>query len=335
MLKKVERLFRCPFKLIPIVVFGILLTATMNIVIATINYNEINERSEAIKIENREAIWHEIESSIIDSYNANRLVTGQLALKIENGIIREYDDMEVLRGELESGNLGNRFHTVVTSTVKQSDPKPTVKPYLTLVGTRDNLIIAATNNENKFMRQIDTESLLSWKSLIALTPNKDMTKNAYDMIFANGPQIIFTQTSDRHVKGDIYTDIHLDTLRKVYETQGLSGLYDFSILTPGFITESGDIFGTADRYYLSRNHNHKMIVVQVISLESILKDHVDEFALVIENNTMEEKSVERYMIHQLITTATITLMLFIISLVLIGIHNAEMDRKRRAEGVDS
>lgn len=329
MLRRARGLLNFPLKLIPIAVFGILLTAAVNIVIAHINYTSGQEELQTTIEDNKEEIWEEISDVIKNSYYSSRQATKIMTLNIENSILHEYPNLDLLESQFDNGKYSAKFYNILKKNIERDDVQNNLVPipYFTIVGKTDSVLVTFSNSDMGEISKINTTSVFTWDNFADLTPNPNLTKKAFEKIFNKSQDVIFTQTlpfGDNYK----YTDyVGMSTLREIYEEKGIMGLRHFSILSPAYITETGDIFGNEDQYYLAKNDNHKLVAIQVISLKTILNNHKEYIDIKIKNNSIEEEYIEKRILHGLITTILISLLLFIISWILIGIHNAESERK--------
>lgn len=93
--------------------------------------------------------------------------------------------------------------------------------------------------------------------------------------------------NDDHIK---VSDVNRNTLKQVFDAEGLAGLQNYEFMTPVYITDTGDIFGTKDIVGGIPQENHKFVIVQTFNLydQIIRNDH--EYA----DNDYEDSIIERY-----------------------------------------
>lgn len=93
--------------------------------------------------------------------------------------------------------------------------------------------------------------------------------------------------NDDHIK---VSDVNRNTLKQVFDAEGLAGLQNYEFMTPVYITDTGDIFGTKDIIGGIPQENHKFVIVQTFNLydQIIRNDH--EYA----DNDYEDSIIERY-----------------------------------------
>lgn len=93
--------------------------------------------------------------------------------------------------------------------------------------------------------------------------------------------------NDDHIK---VSDVNRNTLKQVFDAEGLAGLQNYEFMTPVYITDTGDIFGTKDVVGGIPQENHKFVIVQTFNLydQIIRNDH--EYA----DNDYEDSIIERY-----------------------------------------
>lgn len=325
---KFKGFFKLPLRLIPIAVFCIMSTAAINILIANVSYTTVKNSLEETASIHRQEIWNEIEDVIETGYYTSKLNSKIIALNLENSIVKQYDNLDDLKSQFETENFSEKFHQILQANLLRDDVsnRLVADRYLTIIGTSKYVLTTFSNDDTSNIRQMDSTKVVTWDDISNRTPVPSMTKEAINQVINKSSGVIFTKTSEESDSNNINIPIKLEALKEVYDRGGLEALYDYSIVAPAYITENGDIFGTGDRTYLHQNHNNKLMIIQFIGLEPLLNDYTDYLAEKIKNNDMSEENIEDYMLQILLTTATISLMLFLISVILVGIHNAESRR---------
>lgn len=122
--------------------------------------------------------------------------------------------------------------------------------------------------------------------------NKELFLDALRKLKIHSEYIIAIENID-YIKNDDHikvSDVNRDTLKQVYDAEGLAGLQNYEFMTPVYITDTGDIFGTKDIIGGIPQENHKFIVIQTFNLydQIIRNDH--EYA----DNDYECAITERY-----------------------------------------
>lgn len=328
---KFKGFFRLPLRLIPIAVFCILATSAINIIIANLNYTSVKESLDTTVKMHREELWDEIEDVIEEGYYTSKLKSRIIALNLETSILTQFTDLNDLKVQFDTEIFSEKFHGILEKNLLREDMSNNLitEPYLTIIGTPKYVLTTFSNDDTSDIRQLNSDKVVTWSDIANRTPNPDMTMDAVNLVINKSTGVIFTKTTNHSPQdNDDSLPLRLDSLKKVYDKGGIEALYDYSLVSPAYITENGDIFGTGDRTYLHQNANHKLMIIQMVGLEPLLNEHTDYLMEKVKNNVMTEKNMEDYMIQILITTSTISLMLFLISLILIGIHNAESSRCR-------
>lgn len=122
--------------------------------------------------------------------------------------------------------------------------------------------------------------------------NKELFSDALRKLKIHSEYIIAIENID-YIKNDDHikiSDVNRDTLKQVFDAEGLAGLQNYEFMTPVYITDTGDIFGTKDIIGGMPQENHKFIVIQTFNLydQIIRNDH--EYA----DNDYEGAITERY-----------------------------------------
>lgn len=122
--------------------------------------------------------------------------------------------------------------------------------------------------------------------------NKELFSNALRKLKIHSEYIIAIENidytgNDDHIK---VSDVNRNTLKQVFDAEGLAGLQNYEFMTPVYITDTGDIFGTKDIIGGIPQENHKFVIVQTFNLydQIIRNDH--EYA----DNNYEDSIIERY-----------------------------------------
>lgn len=93
--------------------------------------------------------------------------------------------------------------------------------------------------------------------------------------------------NDDHIK---VSDVNRNTLKQVFDAEGLAGLQNYEFMTPVYITDTGDIFGTKDIVGGIPQENHKFVIVQTFNLYDQIIRNNHEYA----DNDYEDSIIERY-----------------------------------------
>ena len=137
--------------------------------------------------------------------------------------------------------------------------------------------------------------------------NQELFSNALRKLKIHSEYIIAIENidytgNDDHIK---VSEITRNTLKEVFDAEGLAGLQNYEFMTPVYITDTGDIFGTKDIVGGVPQQNHKFIVIQTFNLYDQIIRNDQEYA----DNDYEDSITERY--------DDVLLMLYIFGIVLV------------------
>lgn len=122
--------------------------------------------------------------------------------------------------------------------------------------------------------------------------NKELFSNALRKLKIHSEYIIAIENFDYtgnedHIK---VSEIIRSTLKEVFDAEGLAGLQNYEFMTPVYITDTGDIFGTKDIVGGVPQQNHKFVIVQTFNLYDQIIRNDQEYA----DNDYEDSITERY-----------------------------------------
>lgn len=231
-------------------------------------------------------IWTQLQLSLEESY-ANAAIVAE---HIERDIKTEFD-LTDLKDALDTNDADayQRLSKLVAKNIERislndiDNHRNSV-----MVMTGDGIIledytidlstkIPAGDNFNKYL---DTSY------------NKELFLDALRKLKIHSEYIIAIENidytgNDDHIK---VSDVNRNTLKQVFDAEGLAGLQNYEFMTPVYITDTGDIFGTKDIIGGIPQENHKFVIVQTFNLydQIIRNDH--EYA----DNDYEDSIIERY-----------------------------------------
>lgn len=231
-------------------------------------------------------IWTQLQLSSEESY-ANAEI---IAEHIERDITQEFDLTELKEAlDTNDADAYQRLSKLVARNIERvslnniDNHRNSV-----MVMTGDGIIledytidlstkIPAGDNFNKYL---DTSY------------NKELFLDALRKLKIHSEYIIAIENidytgNDDHIK---VSDVNRNTLKQVFDAEGLAGLQNYEFMTPVYITDTGDIFGTKDIVGGIPQENHKFVIVQTFNLydQIIRNDH--EYA----DNDYEDSIIERY-----------------------------------------
>lgn len=207
-------------------------------------------------------IWTQLELSLEESYASANVV----AQRIELGIKTEFD-LDELKDALD------RKDETATRNLTTLLAKNIENVTLNNIHNHRNSIMVM-NGDGTILEDYTVD--LSAKvpagekidKYLETAYNKDLLSTAIRRLKVHSNYIIATENIDyigneNHIK---LSEVNYDTLREVYYSEGLAGLQNYEFMTPVYITDTGDIFGTKDIVSGVPQENHKFIVIQTFNL---------------------------------------------------------------------
>lgn len=341
MLGKLRKLIRkSPMYTIPVVIFVLLLTAAMNVYQTKLDGDRIDNYRATIQKQHTEQEWNEISTIINLSFAASKQNSKFLAQKVEVDLLRQYQNLDVLKQEFEKKEFSQGFYDILKKNLLVENGAPSsLYPlsYNTLVGMQDGIIALFSDEATTNITNPDQEAVVQWDSYVGVNSNPTLAKKAIESVVNREDGIIFLQTESTG-RGVLEknTAMTMDTLKKAYLEYGIDGLDYYSILTPSYITDTGDIFNTDDKTFMTKNHNYKMILVQSVSISDLLANYEKELY---SNETVATQNVTflaEFVSSRNIQAITWSFLLFVLSLILIHIYNTErrcmQEEKQETEG---
>lgn len=322
-----DLIMRHPVNTLPIVVFVLLLTAAINMYITKADSDSLEDFGTVIQEQHDEQEWNEISSIISLSQTAAKQNSKYLAQKIEVDLMRKYNNLDLLKVELANGTFSTEFYDVLKENLSQENGAPSSLfplSYNTVVGLQDGVIALFSNESTTKIRNPKETSIVGWDSFIVKNPNPVLAQTAINSVLRRDSGFIFWQTENSE-DGNLEKNpnMTMNTIKKAYQEYGMDGLKHFGMLSPAYITETGDIFNIDDKTFMQKNDNYKIIIIQSFNLYDIVNAHQsmilthEKFAL--HNETFLTDFVK----YKHIKAITWSFILFIISLALINIYNSE------------
>ena len=231
---------------------------------------QVNENMTTIDRMHKEVEWNTIVEAITFAKYQAKSNTDSVANRIIHRINLEYPN---------KSELSNQFNRGIFNAPKFLNIINTETSDYQMYGLNDvrndifvlsrNGVILDNNIENhkathrSISEEIDTHynQPLGYKAINMLINN-----HKSNLVFYEPSEPI---ESDSHIK---LQNPSLESLRHIFENEGIEGLSGYVMLVPSYITENGDIFGTPDIADDGTvNDNFKLIIVQRFSLYDILK----------------------------------------------------------------
>lgn len=327
-------------KSVPLVVCLLLLTAVFNIYVVTLDAEKLTSKRDAIEAEHKEKMWTNIETVIDVTNAAARQNSRYLASKIETDLLKEYPVMDTLKREFQTKNFSDRFYKVLQDNLETQNNNPSAiyRPsFFTIVGIEDGVISVFSNESVSTLSARNEDDIIDWESYAKSFPNKELALKAIESVLNRKEGVIFwssTRTSDSKIPVDQQIDpvMEMSSLKKTYQKYGMDGLNSLSIVSPSYITENGDIFSTADRHFMSKSKNYKLVIVQSFALADILERNGKSITLEEQSYARQLNFMDEQIHHRYIESLMLGFILFMISGVLIGVYNHERSSTKRAEG---
>ena len=145
--------------------------------------------------------------------------------------------------------------------------------------------------------------------------NRELYQQAITQLMSqqHAHQIIFYEPyKNMNPKHIMLTDMRLESLERVFMTEGLEGLRSYIFLAPAYITEHGDIFGTPDYDENGFTNNHKLIVVQRFSVVDVIDKLHPSIISAIDKNEMTFKAIS-YLAIACVNIFALICMIFFVS----------------------
>jgi hypothetical protein len=326
MLKKIVRFFT-PLNVIPVTIFALLLMAAMNIYVTKLDNDSLDNFRDRLDEQNKERSWDEISSLISLANVAVKQNSKFVASNLEASILRQYPNLDELKEEFERGKFGSDFHEVLKSNLDTNEDSQTLlnpPSYFTVVGLEDG-VIAFFSSE--YADIPSSSSIMSWNKFIQNKPNPELSKEAIKSVLSKDSGLIFWQNyNSPDGKLEKLDKMDLSTLKKAYELYGIEGLRYYSILSPSYITDSGDIFQTDDRTYLQKNKNYKLIILQSFNIAELLEKY-DQTTIKSEKYKSENKVfIDEFIKNKMIKTVLWSFITFLLCILLVNIYNSERNK---------
>lgn len=205
-----------------------------------------------------------IKKFINDMYNESKLNTTAISKDIEKELIKAYPNLNDLKEEMDNDDYTN-LSNIIRSKVYDKYYK---------INNQRNSVFVATNKyiiyDYNYMYSLDTNSKdkhNTWQKYISKDYNKTLSENAFSKLYGYPDDMVFIEPYKSKVKDHIYYDeVNIDTLKKIYEIEGIEGLKGYELLVPAYIKDTEDIFGTQEIVQGKRQDTYRLIVVQRINI---------------------------------------------------------------------
>lgn len=238
-------------------------------------------------------------------------------------------NLEQLKDEMDRGVINDEVYDMIINVTEG-------KSLNGIDNYRNGIIVMTANGilEDYSYERSSTE-IRTWENEINTAYNKSLEEEAIHRILYHSSKLIAREKIN-YISGDhtLITTASEKELKKIFMKEGLSGLENYQILVPAYITETGDIFGQDDIVMGVKQNNHKIIVVQEFNLyDQITKN--DPSLLDIDDHVeyiMQDYSITMSIMYLmgLFLIVSVVILLFYFSHLYnyyIGINNLESDEE--------
>ena len=213
----------------------------------------------------KEQQWFFVDNVFSIAYiSAREKAVGTSAIT-ETKIMQQYPNLSVLKQEIESNQIfGSKFATAVNDSMTKTDlfglNNERTNSFLLL---RDGYVFdGKCNTYGKTWHSFNEDTTTNHSS------NYELLES---MLGVDDNSILYSKTNGLPDERQTVILGSRDQLRSLLEKNGISGLENYQFYAYAYITLTGDIFGTPDvSSNQTKNHNHKMIVVQQFNLYDII-----------------------------------------------------------------
>lgn len=232
--------------------------------IVSIAKTNLSETTESFRKQQFKLIWGSLEYLIAQAEEESKKV----ALAIEEDLRNlPEENLNRLQEDMTNQVINKDLHSILLKNIEN-------KNFNNINNHRNGIIImslkgyiedfnyrrADINNHNSIVRD--------WESSLGISYNKELDADAIDKLINRSSGVIALESydltkDDNHI---LINELTYDSLLEVFCKEGISGLRNYQILVPSYITDTGDIFGTSDIVHGSKVDNHKLIVVQEFNL---------------------------------------------------------------------
>ena len=228
---------------------------------------------EAFKEEQFNVIWTSLETLQLQ---AEKDVT-EISQKIEKDILSlSPEELEILELDMSNNVLNDNLHRILNSNIKNH--------CLNGIKNHMNCIVVMTTDgymeDSNYYRATESSDnyIRTWQTALDNSYNVKLEYDAIDKILNRNSGIIATESynllkNDDHIMID---ELTYNSLLNVFLQEGITGLKNYQIFVPYYITDFGDIFGNPDIEHGIKLDNNKLIVVQEFNLYDQIMSRHDE-----------------------------------------------------------
>lgn len=268
------------------------------LLVAIFGYNEYNEYKElqqsAMKFEQstKEEIERFIYSILIENKSKQTELLSIYAKNIQNDILDEYSNNKEFQNDVENPKDDSKLSHILYNNLGKvfaNEDSNLNKPFVASVS---NIIWNST-----YLYEIKDSTKTNWKDIIKNSYNTKLAEQAIDCIISidnRKDNLIFWQTNDTNDNSENnIVNMTMEDLADFYYNNGLNSMKNYELLVPVYITDTGDVFGTADYNNLGEpNTNCKIIIIQRVNIYDILKAHKTGLLYYQEKQSNIEQQIE-------------------------------------------
>lgn len=325
--KRVKNVLKStPLVAIPIVVVVLVVTSALNVYINKVDGDYLLEFKESVENHRTEEEWNNISSMLIASQVAASQNSKYIAQRLELDLYKMFGNFGSFKEYFEKSDFDEKFLDLVTYTLNEETNIPsTLYPinYHTMLAI-DKGIIASFSNTDKLITH-EIEEVITWENFIKNIPNPELAAEALQSIRNKDNNIIFMQTEpSRDGEIEKNTNMDLETLKSAFFKYGLDGLKYYSLLSPAYITEKGEIYSIEDAHRIAKTDNYKIMIIQSFNLSDIISKF-ERSILEHQKNTVQDLTfLYDYVKNKNLRALIWSFALFSIGILLINIYNSTL-----------
>lgn len=258
-----------------IIAFVLLLLSLWQYILLQRDVEQVESSISIIQNEYKDLEWSLINGVLLHSHLQAQINAKQTADKIVRDIQYTYPDLDGLKQQIDSNpeNFDYLLSGILLENVKDR--------YMFNIRNERNSTFIMNNNgiiASYLLSQNYTSAKEPWNTNLIGVYNEKLCKNAIDRLLSEESGVVFWErqySSPSNTNHEKIEFVSQNELKRIFYSEGIEGLRGYTILVPYYITQYGDLFGTAD--YSSetgeRQQNYKMIVIQKFNLYDVLKQY--------------------------------------------------------------
>lgn len=327
MLKKIrESIYNSPLKSIHLSILAFLVTASANIYCYKLETDNLIKHQESIKHASKVENWAQVSSLLEISNIAAQQNAKFLSKKIESDVMRQYDNINDLKKEFDSAQLTPKFNNILKNSLLSENEAPSsLYPprFNSIVGMRNGIVSIYSNRSST---QIDSiNNVMSWDQYIQSSYNPALTKQVIDAVLEKKEGIFFWQSQPGSHQVPHIERMDMNGIKQIYDAGGVEGFKNFSIVTPAYITDNGDIFDNMSDF--KNKANYKIIILQSVNMYDIMEKYSSSLEMKSSNTESNVTILNNIMSYKFIVVILNTTILIILCLFFANIYNGKEREK--------